>query len=177
MKIKRWEWLFYTILAILISVTVWVCRQGQSWTALVTPIVLTIAAIIAYRQLQHAHHTRCARLLLEIQKWWTSSEMVEARQLLWEMENRRDRILQLYKAKDKNFIKIIRVAEFGESLGILVSRHYVEAKDIWLLFEDDWKQWYEDFGGVMDELQQINPSDTTFCNLKVLCEELDKIQD
>ena len=100
--------------------------------------------------------------------------MVESRQLLWEMKNPSDEILQLYKDKDKNLMKIIRVAEFGESLGVLVRRKYMEVEDIWLLFEDDWKERYEDFSGVMKELRKINPADNTFCNLKLLCDELDK---
>ncbi|GAH55612.1 unnamed protein product, partial [marine sediment metagenome] len=148
---------------------------GEAWPMLLTPIALTLAAFIAYRQLQHARHTRCAGFLLEIQKWWDSSDMVESRQLLWEMGNPHDEILQLYKDRDKNLMKIIRVAEFGESLGILVSKKYVEAEDIWLLFEDDWRKRYEDFSGVIEELKKIDPTDNTFCNLKLLCDELDKI--
>lgn len=161
-------------LAILIGLTVWSYNAGQSWQVLLTPIALTLAAIIAYRQLQHARHTRCAGLLLEIQKWWDNNEMVESKQLLWEMENPKDEILQLYKTKDRNFMKIIRVAEFGESLGILVARQYIEVEDIWLLFENDWKKRYEDFSGMINELKQKDPLDNTFSNLKFLCEELEK---
>lgn len=163
------------LLAILIFLVFLASSQGEAWPMLLTPIALTIAAMIAYRQLQHARHTRCAGLMLEIQKWWDSSEMVESRQLIWEMKNRRNGILQLYKDNDKNFMKVIRVAEFGESLGILVSRKYVEIEDIWLLFEHDWKERYEDFSGVIEEVRKIDPDDNTFSNLKLLCDELDKI--
>lgn len=101
--------------------------------------------------------------------------MAESRQLLWEMKNPKAEILKLYKTKDEKFIKVLKVAEFGESLGVLVSCGYIEAKDIWLVFEYDWKKWYQDFGGVIEELKKKDPADTTFCNLKLLYEELGKI--
>jgi hypothetical protein len=173
--VKGWYWFFGTLLVILISLTVWAYIKEHTWTALLTPLVLTVAAIIAYRQLQHAHHTRCAGLLLDIMRWWNSDEMLASRQLVWQMRNAKAEILRLYKDKDENFGKAIRMGQFGESLGILVLRKYIDVKDIWLLFENDWKEVYQDYSGYLDELKKKDASDSTFCNLKLLCEELAKV--
>ncbi|MBA7632199.1 hypothetical protein ES703_39742 [subsurface metagenome] len=163
------------VLAILISLVFVASSQGQAWPMLFTPIALTIAAMIAYRQLQHARHTRCAGLLLDIMKWWNSQEMLESRQLVWRMQDATAEILSLYKAKDKKFGIAVRMGQFGEALGILVLRRYVDKKDIWLLFENDWEDVYQDYSGFLDELKKTDVHDTTFCNLKLLCEELAKI--
>ncbi|MCJ7426116.1 MAG: hypothetical protein MUO17_03145 [Dehalococcoidales bacterium] len=175
MKVKGWYWLFGVFLAILIFLVVFAYCKGYDWPILFTPIALVLAGAIAYQQLEHARHARCAGLLLDIMKQWNSKEMAESRQLLWEMKNPKDEILKLYKAKDENFIKVLKVAEFGESLGVLVLCGYIETKDVWLVFEYDWKERYQYFSGLLEELKKKNPSDTTFCNLKFLYEELDKI--
>lgn len=148
---------------------------GGDWTSLFTPFIVIIAVIIAYRQLGHARHTRCAQLLLDVMKWWNSEGMTEGRKLIWKMGNSKDEILKLCKDKNMDFFKVLRVAEFGECLGVLVRRKYIEKKDIWLLFEYDWKEWYQDFSGVVDSLKTEDSLDTTFCNLKLLYEEMDKI--
>lgn len=176
LKAKRWHCLLGVFLAIIISLAIWAYFKGEVWTALVTPVVLAVAAVIAYQQLEHARHTRCAELLLDIMKWWVSDEISEARQLLLNMPDAKNEIVRLYKAGHVNFAKVVKIAEFGESLGVLVSRHYVDKKDIWLLFEDDWKKYYELFDGYLCHLKQLDPLDTTFYNFKVLYEELDKIK-
>ena len=162
-------------LAILIFLGFWAYCTGAAWPMLLTPIALTIAAIIAYRQLQHARHTRCAGLLLDIMKWWNSSEMLESRQLIWQMRDAKTEILKLYQTKDKKFGKAVRMGQFGEALGVLILRGYVEPKDIWLLFENDWKDVCQDYSGYLEELKKIDGRDSTFCNLIYLCEELAKI--
>ena len=173
MKIKGWHWFLGIFLAILIGLTVWSCNAGQNWQVLLTPIALTLAAAIAYQQLEHARHTRCAGLLLDIMKWWNSDEMLESRQLVWRMRDAKAEILSLYKAKDEKFGIAVRMGLFGESLGVLVLKRYVDIKDIWLLFENDWKEVYQDYSGYLGELKKKD--DTTFCNLKLLYEELAKI--
>ncbi len=175
LKIHLWDSLLGILVAGVICLAIWVYRTGGTWTGLVTPAVLAVAALIAYRQLEHARHTRCAELLLSIMKWWNSEEMRESRQLLWKMDNARDKIVELHRAKDERFGKVVKVGQFGEYLGVLVLRKYVDAYDIWLLFEDDWKIYYQEFTKYLEELKQLNTFDTTFCNFKLLCEELDKI--
>ena len=167
--------LLVIFLAILIFLVFLASSQGEAWPMLLTPIALTLAAIIAYRQLQHARHTRCAGLLLDIMKWWNSAEMLESRQLVWQMRNAKVEILKLYKAKDKKFGKVIRMGQFGECLGILVQKKYVDAMDIWLLFENDWEEVYRDYSGFLNEVKKKDALDTTFCNLRLLYEELAKI--
>ena len=72
-------------------------------------------------------------------------------------------------------MKVVRVANFGEALGILVAKKYIDKEDIWLVFEYDWNEKYQYFSSLVDERKKENPLDTTFCNLKLLYEELDKI--
>ena len=175
MKIKGWYWLFGIFLAILIFLAVLSCSRGEGWQILLTPIALVLAGTIAYQQLEHARHTRCAELLLDIMKWWNSNEMLESRQLVWQMQNPKVEILNLYKTKDEKFGKAVRMGQFGESLGVLVSRKYIDAQDIWSLFEYDWEEVYQDYSGYLNELKKKDTLDTTFCNLKLLCEELRKI--
>ena len=133
-------------------------------------------AIVAIGQLKHAYHTRCAELLLNIMRWWNSDEIADSRLLIWNMKNKKDEILKLYKAKKEDFVKVLKVAEFGECLGVLVARKYVDKRDIWSLFEHDWEKQYQNFSGMIDEVKQKDPLDTTLCNLKLLYEELDKIK-
>jgi len=175
LKMKSWYWVFYMILVILICLVVWAYYQGQNWPALFTPIVLIVAAIIAYRQLEHARHARCAGLLLDIMKWWNSDDMMVSRELIWKMKNTREEILKLYQEKDGKFIKVVKIGQFGECLGVLVLRNYINVKDIWLLFEDDLEKLYQDFGGFLEELKKSDPLDTTFCNFKMLCDALHRI--
>ena len=101
--------------------------------------------------------------------------MLESRQLVWQMRNARAEILKLYKAKDEEFGKAVRMGQFGESLGVLVIRKYIDVKDIWLLFENDWEEVYQDYSDYLGELKKKDTLDTTFCNLKRLCEKLAKI--
>lgn len=175
MKNKGWYFLFGIILIILTFLVFWADYKGHSWIAGITPIVLTFAAFIAYQQLKHARHTRCAELLLDIMKWWNSNEMLESRQLVWQMRDAKAEILTLYKTKDKKFGTAVKMGQFGEALGVLILRGYVDPKDIWLLFENDWEDVYQDYSGFLDELKKKDVRDTTFCNLKLLCEELAKI--
>ena len=175
MKSIGWYCLFAALLAIITFLVVWACQRGDAWIAGLTPVAIIFAAIIAYRQLKHTYHARRAGVLLDIMKWWDSNDMKESRQILWEMKDPKSEILKLYKAKDKNFMKVIKMADFGEALGVLISREYIDKKDLWLMFENDWKEWYQDFSGLLDELKKKNPLDNTFCNFKVLYEELEKI--
>ena len=75
-------------LAILIFLGLWAYIVGDAWPMLLTPIALTLAASIAYRQLQHARHTRCADLLMQLHQTWDSKEYIKSRVLMNILSNK-----------------------------------------------------------------------------------------
>jgi hypothetical protein len=137
-------------LALVASSATW--QIAGSISAIITPVILLVGAIIAYIQWSSMRNSRMAQLVDSLGAQWNSEEMTKARQAV--NDSGRKLKADMEKADTDNNLKLYtdysRVANFFDELGILVSEGFIKCSIVWLVWGKAEQHYYKLYEGIIN---------------------------
>jgi len=121
---------------------------------IITPIVIGLGFFYARRQLAATRNARVAEIFLSITKQWDSSEMEESRCMIDQYNSTRLRQrIEEENAKpgSKDLRLLVRVANFFDSLGLLVMEGLIGCSMAYKLFGRAEEHFYEAYRPILED--------------------------
>ena len=127
------------------------------WTDIVVAVVSSLtflvllgAIILAWREVNCIDRTREAELLADLSRRWNEKQLTESRRIARNYKNStelKEALQKLRENNDEEYYALVRLPDFFEALGVLVSSGCLSKKNVIDLFGTVIKHYYNLYDG------------------------------
>ncbi len=146
--------------------------------AALTFFILLAAVIIAKREINCIDRTREAELLVDLSRRWNEEQLTESRKAARNYKSGtelKEAIQKLRGNNDKEYYELVRLPDFFEALGVLVSNSCLSKQLTKDLFGTVIKYYYPLYGPTIQYLREIHDDKNIYLWFDDLVEKLNKI--
>ena len=120
---------------------------------IITPIVIGLGFFFAYRQLVATRNARMAEIILSITQQWDSPQMELSRRMVDQCgRHLRERIEEEEGKPDSEDLRtLVRVANFFDSLGLLIMEGFLSCSMTYKLFGRAEEHFYNAYRSILEE--------------------------
>lgn len=124
---------------------------------IITPILIAVGFVFAYRQWEATRATRTAEVVIQLSTHWDSRELKKSRQKVKENAERlKQAIEEAHANNSEDLFDLVQVGNFFDTLGVLVTEGFLTRRIAYDLLSGPEESYYKMYKSILEDPKYKN---------------------